>query len=100
MPKPDKCNTATLLRGRTYTIRSIKFERGVPKRIDDDDFLQILEDEIDEIPDGEGEVYAKPRFLIERDVDDPDRNKKVATRLSATRTVKSGPKVRRRRIPA
>ncbi len=107
--KPNgKCDTATLLRGRTYTVRSVKFEKGVPRRVDDEtaigisgkDFLKELEDEADEVPDGEGEVFEKPRFRIDRNVDDPGTYGQTRARLSATREVRTLDRIKplRRRL--
>ena len=90
-----KVDTATLIRGRTYTLRSIKFERGVPKVITDKAFLEILEDEVDEVPDGEGEVYEKPRFRIDRSVANPEAGGPTVKRLSATREVRKVRRIKR-----
>lgn len=94
-----KANTATLIRGATYTLRhpdhkpqapkdSLRFERGVPVVIEDPRILNILQNMMEEIEDGEGEVYEKPVFRVDRGVDAPDETNKGPKRLSATRVVK------------
>lgn len=99
MAKSALVNTATLIRGRTYTIRSKKFERDVPEIIDDEDFLRELEEEVDEIPDGEGEYYDKPRFLIKRGVPAPEGSGVRRTRLSAEREIKTAPRKSAKKLP-
>jgi hypothetical protein len=92
-----------------YTIRhprstpqtpkdSLRFEHGKPVVIEDADILKMLENMYDEIEDGDGEVYEKPRFRIDRGVPMPDGEDdegkpRIGTRanpkrLSATRKVK------------
>jgi len=94
-----KVNTATLIRGKVYTLRhpdntpqnpvdSLRFERGVPKSIEDNRILALLEGMVEEIEDGEGEVFEKPVFRIDRNVDAPEDGVRKPTKLSATRTVK------------
>lgn len=93
-----KVSTATLIRGQTYTLRhpdnkpsspkdSLRFLRGQPAVIEDTRILAMLENLTEEVRDGEGEVYEKPVFRIDRNVDAPDPEK-GPTRLSPTRTVK------------
>ncbi len=102
MAATRKVNTATLIRGQTYTLRhpdnkpqspkeSLRFQRGKPVPIEDSRILSLLEDLTEEVRDGEGEVYEKPVFRIDRNVDEPDQAK-GPTRLSATRTVKAKPR--------
>jgi hypothetical protein len=102
-----KVNTATLIRGSLYTFRhpkstpqdpkdSLRFEYGRPVVIEDQDVLRRLENMYDEITDGDGEVYEKPRFRVDRGVSMPDDEddgpgtgtRARPTRLSATRKVK------------
>lgn len=102
-----KVNTATLIRGSLYTLRhpkstpqepkdALRFEYGKPVVIDDTDILRKLENMYDEITDGDGEVYEKPRFRVDRGVPmptDDDEQPSYGTRarpkrLSATRKVK------------
>lgn len=102
-----KVNTATLIRGELYTLRhpkstpdkpldSLRFEYGKPVVIDDKDILIELENLHDETTDGDGEVFEKPTFRIDRNVAEPDGGvKRGPKRLSATRTVKKRP-VRRK----
>jgi hypothetical protein len=93
-----KTNTATLIRGQTYTLRhpdhkpqapkeALRFERGIPVVVEDLRILGILQNMVEEIEDGEGEVYEKPVFRVDRGVDAPDETR-GPRRLSATRTVK------------
>lgn len=93
-----KVTTVTLIRGQTYTFRhpdnkptspkdSLRFTRGEPVVIEDARIVSILEAMTEEVRDGEGEVYEKPVFRINRNVDAPDE-KAGPTRLSADRTVK------------
>jgi hypothetical protein len=103
-----KVNTATLIRGSLYTLRhpnstpqdpkdALRFEYGKPVVIDDADILRKLENMYDEIQDGDGEVYEKPRFRVDRGVpmptDEDESGGGFGTRakpkrLSATRKVK------------
>lgn len=101
-----KVNTATLIRGEVYTMRhpdhtpqkpleSLRFRYGEPVIVEDPKILSILENLYDEMTDGEGEVYEKPRFRVERNVNAPEQgNVKQPTRLSSTRKVKSRPRRR------
>jgi hypothetical protein len=93
-----KANTATLIRGQTYTLRhpdhkpqspkdALRFERGIPVVIEDLRILGILQDMMEEVEDGEGEVYEKPVFRVDRNVDAPEAVG-GPKRLSATRVVK------------
>lgn len=98
--KPGKVNTATLMRGRSYTQRSKKpinengdmaqrFLRGVPTVVEDEEFLSVLESQMDVIIDGEGEQYDKPRFMINRNVDPPEGTAAPrSTRLAPDRKIK------------
>lgn len=100
-----KVTTATLIRGSLYTLRhpdstpqnpqdSLRFERDIPVVIDNPKIVSILENMYDEIADGDGEIYDKPRFRIDRGVpmptDDEDRvgTRARPRRLSATRKVR------------
>lgn len=106
MATNKRVNTATLIRGEVYTLRhpdntaqspkeSLRFEYGVPVVIDDNRILTILENLIDEVTDGEGEIYEKPRFRVERGVSVPEPdNFKKPTRLAADRTTKRRPRRR------
>ena len=102
-----RVNTATLVRGEVYTYRhpdstpqkpidSLRFTYGVPVVIEEVKILEILEDLCDETADGEGEIYEKPRFRIDRGVASPvpDNNRRP-TRLDSGRSVKKKP-IRRR----
>ena len=98
-----KVNTATLIRGKVYSFRhpdsspqkpldSLRFERGVPKIIEDSRILNLLEDLTEEIGDGEGELYDKPVFRVDRGVDAPDGEPvSKVSKLSSTRVVKKKP---------
>ena len=98
-----KVDTATLVRGQIYIFRhpeytpqngkeSLRFERGVPKVITDPKMLSILEELTEETQDGDGEVFEKPIFRINRNVEEPDGDEKPRkTRLSADRAVKKRP---------
>lgn len=99
MAATKRVNTATLIRGETYVIRhpdntpsnpreSITFRYGVPVVITENHVLDMLEGLYDEIPDGDGEVYEKPRFRIDRGVAPPETEERKPVRLSPTRTVK------------
>lgn len=95
-----KVNTATLIRGKVYSLRhpdntpqnprdSLRFERGVPVIIEESHILTMLENLSEEVGDGEGEYYDKPVFRIDRGVDAPeDSSRPKVTRLSPTRVVK------------
>lgn len=100
-----KVNTATLIRGQVYTLRhpdytpqngleSLRFERGKAKVIEDPKILKILEDLEEETSDGDGEVFVKPVFRINRNVEEAgeDENAPRKTRLSADRVVKKRPR--------
>lgn len=102
-----KVNTATLVRGQTYTLRhpdnkpqnpkdSLRFVRGVPVVIEEPHILARLEALTEEIRDGEGEVYEKPVFRINRGVDAPDDDTQRPTRLSVDRVIKKKAPLRRR----
>ena len=102
-----KVNTATLIRGTILSLRlpdflqkgtqeepPMRFEYGKPVVISDAKLLDFLEDMYDEIEDGEGEVYEKPTFRVNRGVEEPtSKNTRKPKRLSAERQVKT----RRRR---
>lgn len=101
-----RVNTATLIRGELYTMRhpdnkpekpvdSLRFTHGVPVVIKDAKILNILEDIYDETTDGDGEIYEKPTFRIDRGVASPEERKRKPTRLASTRTVKQK---RRKRV--
>lgn len=101
-----RVNTATLLRGEVYSFRhpydtpqnpkeSLRFERDVPKVIEDKEILEMLEELYDELEDGEGEVYEKPTFRIDRGVAPPDDpHARRRHRLKADREVKRRPRKR------
>lgn len=107
MAAQRKVNTATLIRGQLYTFRhpdnrpdnpidSLRFENGKPVIVEDKEILALLEDIYTETEDGDGEVYEKPLFLIERGVAPPEDEKKQRRhRLSADREVKRRPRKRR-----
>lgn len=101
MAAQRKVDTATLIRGDQYAIRhpdntaanpkeSLRFQLGVPTIIEEKKILEILENLHDEIEDGDGEIYEKPRFHIQRGVTPPeDENaRSKPKRLSPTRSVK------------
>lgn len=99
-------NRVTLVRGESYTLRnpkstptaplaSLKFERGIPQYVDDAAVLKTLENLADETTDSDGEIYEKPRFLVERNVrraEDAEDAAPRVRRLSPTRTVKLRPR--------
>lgn len=95
--------TATLIRGRVYTLRhpdgtpqnpkeSLRFEKGVPVVIDEPKIAAYLEKLHDEVADGDGESWEKPVFRINRNVPDPreasTEDEMRPRRVSATRNVK------------
>lgn len=98
-----KVDTATLIRGQIYIFRhpdytpqnpkeSLRFERNKPKVITDPKLLSMLEDLTEETTDGDGEVFDKPLFRINRNVEEPDSDDAPRkTRLSADRAVKKRP---------
>lgn len=108
----QKVDTATLIRGEVVSVRlprhldkgkpeggpsdPIRFEYGKPVPVKDKDVLKYLEDMTDEITDGEGEVYEKPRFRVDRNVStpEPESTGPRRTRLEANRTVKRKPRKR------
>lgn len=104
-----RVNTATLIRGQLYTLRhpdstpqnpidSLRFERGKPIPISEPKILTMLENMVEETEDGEGEVYEKPLFRIDRNVAMEDAgNIKKPTRLSADRSVKKNTRRRKAR---
>jgi len=74
-----KATTATLIRGSLYSLRhpdntpqnpieALRFERGVPKPINDTRIVDILENLTEETRDGDGEYYDKPIFRIDENV--------------------------------
>lgn len=105
-----KVNTATLIRGGVYTLRhpdnkpqspkdSLKFTRNKAEIIEDVKILNMLEKLKEEVRDGEGEVYEKPVFRINRNVDAPDGDDDgtpARHRLSSERVVKRKPPASRR----
>lgn len=98
--RSDLVNTATLIRGRMYswrhktlaTMEPIQFKSRIPVVIEDDKILALLEDEIEEVGDGEGEFYEKPRFSIKRGVPRPVDETVTARRLSSERVVRTRPR--------
>jgi hypothetical protein len=95
--------TATLIRGKVYTLRhpdgtpqdpkdSIRFEYGKPQVLDDPKIAAYLEKLHDKISDGDGEEWEKPVFRISRNVPDPREasieDELRPRRVSASRTVK------------
>lgn len=100
----SRVDTATLIRGEVYVLRhpdstpqkpldSLRFKRDVPVVIEDRKMLAAIAELYDELEDGEGEVYEKPMFRIDRNVtrpDDPDETHRH--RLSADRVVKKRPR--------
>lgn len=106
MAASKRVNIATLIRGGTYVVRhpenspanpreSLVFKYGVPKVIEEKRVLDYLENLYDEIEDGDGEVYEKPRFRVERGVSEPELEQgPKPKRLAADRKVKH----RRRRV--
>lgn len=105
-----RVNTAELIRGQLLSLRipmhlekgttpsePLRFERGKPLVIADATILSWLESQMEEIEDGEGEVFEKPTFRIKRNVPAPDSDDRPSrTRLDADRTVKTRPIKRRR----
>lgn len=55
--------TATLIRGRYYSYKSVKFYKGEPQEVTPE-FAAELEDLVDEVVDREGELIEKPRFKL------------------------------------
>lgn len=100
MAPTTRVNTATLIRGEVYTLRhpdntaknpveSLRFTYDVPVVIAEKKILELLEDIYDETEDGDGELYEKPTFRIDRGVQPPDDGKRKAKRLDASRSVKT-----------
>lgn len=104
---PAKVDTATLIRGDLYALRhpkstperpldTLRFEYNKPVVIDDKDVLRELEELYDETTDGDGEIFEKPVFRVDRGVPAPEgHNGTKRTRLAATRATKKRP-VRRK----
>lgn len=100
-----RVTTATLIRGQTYTLRHpdntasnpvdpLRFHYNVPVVIHDKRIADMLENLYDEVTDGEGETYEKPRFHVERNVPPPEQDDvRKPKRLDPGRQVK-----RRRRV--
>lgn len=102
----QRVNTATLIRGKVLSFRlpknlqkkiedaePIRFQAHQPVPIADASLLKHLEDMHEEVADGEGEVYEKPVFRVDRNVElDSDGTVSRVKRLSSTRSVKSRPK--------
>lgn len=98
-------DTATLVRGKVFAVRipaslqkpgdtlvkPLRFKKGIPVVIDNPAVLDYLEDMVDDVPDGDGEIFEKPRFAIERGVEEPEDNNAYhprRTRLDAKRSVR------------
>lgn len=100
-----RVNTATLIRGDNYTMRHpdstpqkpiepLRFQDGVEQTITAPFTPEMFEDLYDELYDGEGEAYEKPRFRVARNVAEPDTaqgSSRKPTRLKADRQVKRKP---------
>lgn len=97
-----RVNTATLIRGELYALRhpdnspenpkeSLRFKRGEPVVIDDPKILALLEDLYEETEDGDGEIFEKPTFHIERGVSGPADTTKKNVRLKSDRVSKRRP---------
>lgn len=54
--------TATLVRGVTYWYKKQKFERDIPKRVDEETKFYLEENAVDEVTDEEGYSDPKPKF--------------------------------------
>lgn len=87
-PKEDLVNVATLVRGRVYFYKEMKFEYGVPLVVTAE-VADILENEVATVNDKDGERFEKPFFHIQRGVQKPDRfiseaerNRKIVRRLA------------------
>jgi hypothetical protein len=100
-----RVTTATLIRGQVYNLRhpenkagapkdSLRFKRNEPIVIDDPKIAKMLEDIVEETVDGDGEVFEKPVFRVDRNVAEPaDNSTPRVKRLAADRKIKT----RRRR---
>jgi hypothetical protein len=100
MAATKRVSTATLIRGEVYHLRHPKhtiadpkealvFKYGLPVVIEDRDIADMLEEIYDETRDGEGEVYEKPVFRVERNVAEPESDTKPRSkRLSADRPIR------------
>lgn len=104
MSATKRVNTVTLIRGSLLSVRiprhlekgsvpsePVRFERGKPVVIEDKDWLAWFEGQYEEIEDGEGEVYEKPTFRVDRNVpmpgeDEPTR--RPPKKLAADRQIK------------
>lgn len=85
--KTDLVTIATLVRGRVYFYKDLKFEYGIPLVVSDE-IAGILEQECAEVKDKDGERFEKPFFEVKRGVPRPDkylteaeRNRKPIRRL-------------------
>jgi hypothetical protein len=106
MAATKRVNTATLIRGEVYTLRhpkntpanpkeALRFKRDEPVIIEDTDVLNLLEDLHEETQDGDGEIFEKPTFHIERGVAGPAPTKRKTTRLASSRVQKTRPRRRK-----
>jgi len=66
----DLVNLATLVRGRVYYHKDVRFELGKPVVVSNE-LATILEDLVQEVHDADREVYEKPLFLVQRSVPRP-----------------------------
>jgi hypothetical protein len=72
----DKVTVATLVRGKNYSYHHVtddgishgytQFERNVPLPVSEE-IAVLLEDLVEEVPDGDGDLVTKDMFHIERD---------------------------------
>jgi hypothetical protein len=63
MPASKENITATLIRGKTYVFRGIKFTRGDAIEVDSD-IAAELETKVDIVMDLDGEEFEKPLFAV------------------------------------
>lgn len=71
-PNIDLVTVVTLVRGRTYFYKDMRFDVDVPIVVTDE-IADILEQEVAEINDKEGERFEKPFFEVQRKVPRPPK---------------------------
>jgi len=80
----DLVNLATLVRGRVYYHKDVRFDVGKPTVVSDE-LANILEDLVQEVHDADKEVFEKPLFEVKRGVPRPVPVEERTTRRPAMR---------------